>query len=248
MNFSIPDQQVEPSTLYLIPTPIGNLADFTLRAIGTLCAVDLVACEDTRTSGRLLERFDIPTRKTSFHSHNEHKKVAILVDKLRTGMSIALVSDAGSPGISDPGYLLVRSVIAAGLNVVPLPGPTALIPALTASGLPTDRFVFEGFLPPKKGRMKRLLDLTDEPRTIVFYEAPHRLTKFLAQIIDVFGEDRFVVIAREVSKKFEEISRGTAATQLERVSQLDRVRGEIVVMIAGAAHDASTLSLCPNKP
>lgn len=241
MNFPVSNQEVAPSTLYLIPTPIGNLADFTLRAIGTLRAVDLVACEDTRTSARLFERFEIQTRKTSFHAFNEHKKVASLVEDMRTGMSIALVSDAGSPGISDTGYLLVRAVIAAGLRVVPLPGPTALIPALTASGLPTDRFVFEGFLPAKKGRLKRLRELGEEQRTIVFYEAPHRLAKLIDQIIDVFGEDRYVVIAREVTKKFEEFSRGSAAGQRERISGLDRVRGEIVVLVAGAAHDASPL-------
>jgi 16S rRNA (cytidine1402-2'-O)-methyltransferase len=242
MNFPIIEQQVTPSTLYLVPTPIGHLADFTLRAIEILRTVDLVACEDTRTSARLFEYFDIQTKKTSFHAHNEHKKVASLVENMRTGMSVALVSDAGSPGISDPGFLLVRATLAAGLPVVPLPGPTALVPALTASGLPTDRFVFEGFLPPKKGRMNRLRELVDNPRTIVFYEAPHRLAKLLGQIVDVFGEDRFVVIAREVTKKFEEFSRGTAAEQLERISGLDRVRGEIVVMVAGASYDASSLS------
>lgn len=242
MSYPIIPQPTEASTLYLIPTPIGNLADISLRAIETLRAVSLVACEDTRMSARLFERFQINTRKISLHAHNEHRKVQSVIEKLLSGMSVALVSDAGSPGISDPGYLLVRSAIRAGISVIPLPGPTALIPALTASGLPTDRFIFEGFLPQKKGRMKRLRELSDEHRTMVFYEAPHRIVKLMTQIAEVFGEDRFVVIAREVTKKFEEFTRGTVSTHLARLSGQTRIRGEMVVVVAGASHDASSLN------
>lgn len=246
MSYPAREETVDPSTLYLVPTPIGNLSDISIRAIETLRAVDLVACEDTRTSARLFDYLNVGTLRTSFHAHNEHRKVTAIVEKLRSGMSVALVSDAGSPGISDPGYLLVRATIAAGMRVIPLPGATALIPALAASGLPTDRFVFEGFLPQKKGRIKRLEDLVDEPRTIVFYEAPHRLLKILSQIVAVFGEDRFVVVSREITKKFEEFYRGSARHVLEQFESRERIRGEFVVLVAGAGHDASGLLQAAN--
>ncbi len=229
-------QTILASTLYLVPTPIGNLSDITFRAVEVLKGVDLIACEDTRTTGRLCDQFDIDTPRTSFHAHNEHRKTAALIEKIKAGSSIALVSDAGSPGISDPGYLIVREAVASGIDVVPLPGPSALIPAITASGLPTDRFVFEGFLPQKKGRIKRLTALQEEERTTILYEAPHRIVKLLKQIDEVLGSDRYVVVARELTKRYEEFSRGKVSHVLEQFAGRDRVRGELVVMIAGAEY------------
>lgn len=226
----------EPGTLYLIPTPIGNLADMTFRACDTLRRVDLVACEDTRTSARLFDEYDIQTPRTSFHLHNEHRKTPVLVEKLLAGAHLAMISDAGTPAISDPGFLLVRACVEAGIRVEALPGPTAFVPALIASGLPCDRFVFEGFLPLKKGRKKRLQELADQDRTIVFYEAPHRLVKLLEQMSNAFGADRPCVVCRELSKKFETYHRGRVSDVLIWAETVDRVKGEIVVIVAGKGY------------
>ena len=221
-----------PGRLILVPTPIGNLSDMSERAIETLKSVDLIACEDTRTSGVLLSHFGIETPKTSFHAHNEHGKSSRLVEEMIRGKDVALISDAGSPGISDPGYLLVRAALNAHLEVTSLPGATALIPALAASGLPTDRFAFEGFLPQKKGRQPRILALVEEDRTVVLYESPHRLGKLLKHLVEAAGGDRQAVVAREISKHFEEFRRGTLDELQEWVDGLDRVRGEIVLVLA----------------
>jgi len=223
-----------PGRLILVATPIGNLSDMTERAIETLRRVDLIACEDTRTSGVLLSHHGIDTPTTSFHAHNEHGKASRLVDLMIRGQDIALISDAGSPGISDPGYLLVRAALDAHLEVSALPGPSALIPALAASGLPTDRFLFEGFLPPKKGRKTRIERLVAEDCTVVLYESPHRLKKLLLQLADAAGEERQVVIAREISKKFEEFVRGTLAEVLQWAESQTRIRGEIVLVLGSA--------------
>ncbi|MDX1439020.1 MAG: 16S rRNA (cytidine(1402)-2'-O)-methyltransferase [Rubricoccaceae bacterium] len=219
--------------LYLVPTPIGNLEDITLRALRILKEVDLIACEDTRTSGVLLQHYDIDTPRTSFHIHNEHGKAKRLVDRMQAGESVALITDAGTPGISDPGYLLVRETLDAGIDIEALPGPTAFVPALVASGLPTDRFVFEGFLPQKKGRQTRIQALAEETRTIVLYESPHRLVKLLNQLIEHLGEDRPAAVARELTKKFEEVRRGTLAELHAWYADQPKVRGEIVVVIGG---------------
>ena len=219
--------------LYLVPTPIGNLEDMTLRALRVLKEADLVACEDTRTSGVLLNHFGVETPRTSFHAHNEHGKAAQLVERMQAGETVALVSDAGSPGISDPGFLLVRAALEAGVEVVALPGPTAFVPALVASGLPTDRFVFEGFLPQKKGRQTRLKALADEPRTTVLYESPHRLVKLLGELAEHLGEGRPAAVARELSKVFEEVRRGTLAELAAHYGAQAKVRGEIVVVVGG---------------
>ena len=223
-----------PGRLILVATPIGNLSDMTERAIETLRRVDLIACEDTRTSGVLLSHHGIDTPTTSFHAPNEHGKASRLVDLMIRGQDIALISDAGSPGISDPGYLLVRAALDAHLEVSALPGPSALIPALAASGLPTDRFLFEGFLPPKKGRKTRIERLVAEDCTVVLYESPHRLKKLLLQLADAAGEERQVVIAREISKKFEEFVRGTLAEVLRWAESQTRIRGEIVLVLGSA--------------
>ena len=220
--------------LVLVPTPVGHLDDITLRALQTLKDADVVACEDTRTSGKLLQHFGIETPRTSFHIHNEHSKAAALVERMASGETVALISDAGTPGISDPGFLLVRAAHEAGVRVEALPGPTAFVPALVASGLPTDRFVFEGFLPHKKGRQTRLKALADEPRTIVLYESPHRLVKLLGQLADVLGEGRPAAVARELTKIHEEVRRGTLAELGAWYSAQPKVRGEIVVVVGGA--------------
>ena len=220
--------------LYLVPTPIGHLEDMTLRAIRTLKEVDLIACEDTRTARVLLQRYDIETPTISYHDHNERKRGAQLVERMQAGHRIALISDAGSPGVSDPGFHLVRECLRHGVPVQALPGPTALIPALTASALPTDRFVFEGFLPTRKGRTSRLEALRTETRTMVFYESPHRIVATLKQCADVFGEGRPVVVARELTKKFEEICRGTAGELAAALGERARIRGECVLIVAGA--------------
>jgi 16S rRNA (cytidine1402-2'-O)-methyltransferase len=220
------------SRLFLVPTPVGNLEDITLRAIRILKEADVILAEDTRTSGVLLRHFEIDKRMQSFHQHNEHKVVADIVDRIAAGQTIALISDAGTPGISDPGFLLVRECIRKGVEVETLPGPTAFVPALINSGLPCERFCFEGFLPQKKGRATRLAKLKEEERTMIFYESPFRLVKTLAQFAEVFGESRQVSVSREISKMFEENKRGTLAECREYFS-LKNVKGEIVIVLAG---------------
>ncbi len=219
--------------LYIVPTPIGNLGDMTLRAIEVLKSADTVLAEDTRTSGKLLKHYGITTAVRSYHMHNEHRITAELASRIGAGETMALISDAGTPGISDPGFLLVRECLGKGVPVECLPGPTALIPALVESGFPSERFVFEGFLPPKKGRQKRLQALKDEPRTLIFYESPHKLLKTLDQFQEVFGPDREVSVSRELSKLYGETLRGT----LETVATHFRTqppKGEFVLVLKGA--------------
>ncbi len=221
--------------LYLVPTPIGNLEDITMRALRVLREVDLIACEDTRTTGRLLQHFDIETRMISYHDHNEKGRARQLIDRMEAGESVALVTDAGSPGISDPGFYLVRECVEADIAVEALPGATAIVPALTVSGLPTDRFAFEGFLPQKKGRNRRIAELAEEPRTIVLYESPYRLVKTLGRLAEAFGDDRLCSVSREISKKFEETVRGTL-TEVRTHFEDTKVRGEIVLIVAGTSY------------
>jgi 16S rRNA (cytidine1402-2'-O)-methyltransferase len=218
--------------LYLVPTPIGNLGDITYRAVEVLQAVDLILAEDTRTSGKLLKKYDIQAKLKSFHIHNEHKTIASIIEQLKNGLIMALVSDAGTPGISDPGYLLVKEALAVGINIEALPGATAFVPALIKSGFPTDRFVFEGFLPHKKGRQTRLIGLADEPRTIIFYESPHRLLKFLGQIAETFGFDRQISVSRELTKLYEETINGSVTEVIEYYAERS-IKGELVVVVAG---------------
>ena len=218
--------------LYLVPTPVGNLEDMTLRAIRILKEADLILCEDTRTSGILLKHFDIQCRLMSHHKFNEHQTVAPLIERLRGGETIALITDAGTPGISDPGFLLVRECVRAGIEVQCLPGATAFVPALVASGLPCDKFCFEGFLPQKKGRQTRLLALADEPRTIIFYESPYRLVRTLTQFVETFGPERPVCVCREISKLHEECVRGTVAEVLAHFTAVEP-KGEIVIVLGG---------------
>lgn len=218
--------------LYIVPTPVGNLEDMTLRAIRVLKEADLILAEDTRTSSVLLKHFEITGRLESHHKFNEHKMVDVIKERILSGLDVALISDAGTPGISDPGFLLVRTCAAEGIEVQTLPGATACIPALVSSGYPCDRFCFEGFLPVKKGRHTRLLELAEEPRTMVFYESPYRLVKTLDQFIEYFGEDREVSVAREISKIHEEHRRGT----LREVADWYRAhepKGEIVIILTG---------------
>ena len=218
--------------LLIVPTPIGNLEDITLRAISTLKSVDLILAEDTRTSGKLLKHFEISTPMQSYHMHNEHKILDRIIEKLKSGFKIALISDAGTPAISDPGFLLTRACVAEQIPVECLPGATAFVPALVNSGLPNDRFIFEGFLPIKKGRQTRLKLLAEEERTIVLYESPHKLNKTLEQICLFFGEDSQISISRELTKLFEETRRGTAKELLDHYSKA-AVKGEIVIVISG---------------
>lgn len=218
--------------LFLVPTPIGNLKDITLRAIEILKTVDTILAEDTRTSGSLLKHLEISRPLQSYHIFNEHKTVQRLVDRMKAGEVFALISDAGTPAISDPGFLLVREVLAAGLDVQCLPGATALIPALINSGLPNERFVFEGFLPHKKGRKTRIENLMEEVRTMVFYESPHRLMKTLEQLAEAFGKDRQACVSRELTKLHEENARGTLVELIEYY-QTNPLKGEIVLTVAG---------------
>ena len=218
--------------LYLVPTPIGNLEDITLRALKVLKTVDLILAEDTRTSGKLLKHYDIQTPVQSHHMHNEHKMLPSLIAKLSAGTEIALISDAGTPGISDPGFLLTRACIENAIPVECLPGATACIPALVNSGLPSDRFVFEGFLPVKKGRQTRLQELAEESRTMVFYESPHKLVKTLNQFVEFFGADRAVAISRELTKMYEETIRGTLLEVAQHFIE-NPAKGELVVVVAG---------------
>lgn len=220
------------SKLYIVPTPIGNLKDITLRAIEVLKTVDLILAEDTRTSGKLLKHFEINTPSQSHHMHNEHKTVENLVQKLQAGITIALISDAGTPAISDPGFLLTRACIENNIEVECLPGATAFVPALVNSGLPNDKFVFEGFLPVKKGRHTRLKLLAEETRTIIFYESPHKLIKTLTHFCEYFGEDRQVSVSRELTKLYEETIRGTTKEVLFHYTNKPP-KGEIVIIVAG---------------
>ncbi|MDX5338893.1 MAG: 16S rRNA (cytidine(1402)-2'-O)-methyltransferase [Cyclobacteriaceae bacterium] len=221
-----------PISLFLVPTPIGNLKDITLRAIDTLKSVDVILAEDTRTTGILLKHLEVSRPLQSYHIFNEHKAVEKLVDRMKKGEVFALVSDAGTPAISDPGFLLVREVLASGLDVQCLPGPTAFVPALVNSGLPNDRFVFEGFLPHKKGRKTRIDSLMLETRTMIFYESPHRLMKTLEQFAEAFGEERQACVSRELSKLHEENIRGTLKELIEYY-QNNPLKGEIVLILAG---------------
>ena len=218
--------------LFLVPTPIGNLEDITFRAIKVLKEVDLILAEDTRNSGKLLKHFDIATPMLSHHMHNEHKTVDQLVGRLQAGETFALISDAGTPAISDPGFLLTRACVDVGIQVDCLPGATAFVPALVNSGLPNDKFVFEGFLPVKKGRQTRLKLLAEENRTMIFYESPHKLLKTLSHFIEYFGADRQVSVSREITKLHEETIRGTAEEVLKHYTQKPP-KGEIVVIVAG---------------
>jgi len=221
-----------PTQLYLVPTPIGNLGDITYRAVEILQAVDMILAEDTRTSGKLLKKYNIQGQLKSFHIHNEHKTVATIINKLNNGVTMALISDAGTPGISDPGYLLVKEALVANIRLEALPGATAFVPALVKSGFPTDRFVFEGFLPHKKGRQSRLKSLTEESRTIIFYESPHRLIKLLGQLTEVFGPERQISVSRELTKLHEETVNGTTEEVLASYSERS-IKGELVVVVAG---------------
>ncbi len=220
------------SKLYIVPTPIGNLEDMTLRGIQVLKEVDLILAEDTRTSGKLLKHFDIDTPMQSHHMHNEHKMVDIVVKRLKSGETIALISDAGTPAISDPGFLVTRACIANSIEVECLPGATAFVPALVNSGLPNDKFVFEGFLPVKKGRQTRLRFLAEETRTMIFYESPHKLVKTLTHFAEYFGEGRQVSVSRELTKLYEETIRGTVKSVLAHFEQKPP-KGELVIIVAG---------------
>ncbi|MGL4938966.1 16S rRNA (cytidine(1402)-2'-O)-methyltransferase [Shewanella sp.] len=226
------DQSV---ALYIVPTPIGHLGDMSSRAIDVLGQVSLIACEDTRHSGKLLSHFGITTKTTALHDHNERARAQWIVEQLAAGQSVALISDAGTPLISDPGYYLVSHVRQAGFRVIPLPGPCAAITALSASGLPSDRFSFEGFLPSKeKARADKLLELKEDPRTLIFYESPHRIEHSLTTMVEVLGGDRHVVMAREVTKTFETFLSGPVSEVLATVSSdLNQQKGEIVLMVHG---------------
>ncbi len=219
-------------SLFLVPTPIGNLGDITIRGLEVLKQVDTILAEDTRTSGMLLRHYEISKPLQSFHIFNEHKTLTGLIQRMKGGETMALISDAGTPGISDPGFLLVRECLKAGLKIETLPGATALIPALVNSGFPTDRFVFEGFLPHKKGKQTTLKRLAEEERTIVVYESPHRLVKTLEQMVEFFGEDRLVSVSRELTKLYEETFTGRLIEVLTHFKSKD-VKGEIVLVIDG---------------
>ncbi|WP_353777467.1 16S rRNA (cytidine(1402)-2'-O)-methyltransferase [Winogradskyella sp. 3972H.M.0a.05] len=218
--------------LYLVPTPIGNLKDITFRAVEILKEVDLILAEDTRTSGKLLKHFEIETPMQSHHMHNEHKTVKGIVSRIQSGETVALISDAGTPAISDPGFLLTRACIEEGVEVECLPGATAFVPALVNSGLPNDKFVFEGFLPVKKGRQTRLKLLAEETRTMIFYESPHKLVKTLTNFCEYLGEDRMLSVSRELTKLYEETIRGSAKEVLEYYTNKPP-KGEIVIVVAG---------------
>ncbi len=222
----------EKTALYLVPTPIGNLEDITHRALRILNEVDLILAEDTRTSGKLLKHFEIKKPLQSFHAHNEHGQLQNIIRKMEEGAVVALVSDAGTPAISDPGYLLVRECIANELKVECLPGATAFVPALVNSGLPADRFVFEGFLPHKKGRQTRLKELAEESKTIILYESPYRLLKTLEQLAEYLGEDRRACVSRELTKIYEENVRGTLKELYEHYTE-NTLKGEIVLVVEG---------------
>lgn len=234
-------------TLYIVPTPVGNMEDITLRALRILREADLVLAEDTRTSGILLKHFDIKNHLISHHKFNEHGTTAGVIGRLRAGFNVALISDAGTPGISDPGFFLAREAANEGISVVTLPGATACIPAVVSSGLPCDRFCFEGFLPQKKGRQTFIENLKDETRTMIFYESPYRTLKTLKQFKEVFGGDRRVSVAREISKVHEEHVRGTLDEVIAHFEQTEP-RGEIVIVLAGKEKNKNLQgrALCPS--
>ena len=218
--------------LYIVPTPIGNLADITRRAVDILAEADFILAEDTRTSGILLKHLEISKPMMAYHQHNEHKILPRVIERLRSGETGALVSDAGTPGISDPAFLIIRECLRENIEVICLPGPTAFVPALVCSGLPCERFVFEGFLPHKKGRQTRLNALAEENRTMVFYESPHRLLKTLSQLAEVMGEERQASVSREISKVYEETIRGSLAEILSHFSN-NLIKGEFVIVVGG---------------
>ena len=220
--------------LYLVPSPIGNLEDITLRAINVLKEVSLILAEDTRTSSILLKHYGIETKTIAFHSFNEHSKTQSIINQLAGGTTMALLSDAGTPGISDPGFFLTRACWQSGIKITALPGPTALIPALVSSGMPCDKFFFEGFLPHKKGRLTRLQFLSTLPHTFILYESPHRLVKTLQQLIECCGENRPASVARELSKVHEEVVNNSLSALLQHFSSVDKIRGEIVIVISGS--------------
>ena len=232
-------EKSQTGKLYIVPTPVGNLEDFTFRAVKVLKEADLILAEDTRTTSVLLGRYDIHVPLQSHHKWNEHQTVEVVKDRILGGLNVALVSDAGTPGISDPGFLLARACAEAGIEVQTLPGPTACIPALVSSGLPCDRFVFEGFLPQKKGRQTHLQFLAGETRTMVFYESPYRLVKTLEQFAEFFGPERHCSVAREISKMFEEHRRGTLA-EVAAWFREHEPKGEIVIVVAGAEPEKSS--------
>lgn len=218
--------------LYIIPTPIGNLEDMTFRAVRLLKEVSLILAEDTRASGILLKHYDIQNKMQSYHKFNEHKAISHIVERLKGGETMALISDAGTPGISDPGFLIARECAREGIDVECLPGATAFVPALVSSGIPSDRFCFEGFLPQKKGRMTRLKNIVDEDRTMVFYESPHRVLKTLTQLAEYLGEDRHAATCREISKKYEETLRGSL-NELIMHFTINEPKGEFVIIVSG---------------
>jgi 16S rRNA (cytidine1402-2'-O)-methyltransferase len=224
--------QEKGTSLYLVPTPIGNLSDITLRALEVLKSVDLILAEDTRTSGHLLKHYGIGRPMQSFHNFNEHKILESLVGRMQKGDVMALITDAGTPGISDPGFLIARACLQAGLLIESLPGATAFVPALIKSGLPADRFAFEGFLPQKKGRQTLLKKLVEEERTMIFYESPHRLVKTLQQFGEYFGKERKISVSRELTKLFEETVNGSIEEVIKHFSEKE-VKGEIVIVLAG---------------
>lgn len=232
MNFESDQNNLHKAKLFIVPTPIGNLEDMTFRAIKVLQQVDLILAEDTRTSGKLLKHFQITTPMQSHHMHNEHKMVERIVERLKRGESIALISDAGTPAISDPGFLLTRACIQNNVAIECLPGATAFVPALVNSGLPNDKFVFEGFLPIKKGRQTLLLKLAEETRTMIFYESPHKLLKTLQQFASCFGEDRLISVSRELTKLYEETVRGSIK-EIIAYFENKGVKGEFVIVVEG---------------
>ncbi|NMM46789.1 16S rRNA (cytidine(1402)-2'-O)-methyltransferase [Marinigracilibium pacificum] len=227
-------EEPQKTGLYLVPTPIGNLEDITLRGIRVLKEADLILAEDTRTSGKLLSHYEITTPMKSFHAHNEHKALDSIIRQLKEGAVFALVTDAGTPGISDPGFLLARECMQEGIKVECLPGATAFIPALVKSGIPSDKFVFEGFLPQKKGRQTRLKYIAEEDKTVVLYESPHRLIKLLNSILEECGEERVISVSRELTKRFEETINGSVKEVLDYFTEFPgKVKGEFVVIIQG---------------
>lgn len=231
-NYSYFCPQLSFGKLYIVPTPIGNLGDVTYRAIEVLGSVDAILAEDTRQTKKLLDHYNIDKKLIPYHQHNEHKNLNVVINKLKQGETFAVCSDAGTPAISDPGFLLIREAIKEGIHVESLPGAVAAIVALVTSGLPCDTFVYEGFLPHKKGKQTKIKNLEEEKRTTVFYESPHRIVKTLAMIAEVLGDDRGVVVGRELTKKFEEFVRGTAAEVLAHFEQ-NEPKGEFVLLIAG---------------